>query len=113
MKKIILTFFLFTGILSGISAQNTRYICYDEAGNRTNRGSISCTILPTCPEPLAITGKIDVCQDGIYTYTVPTTPQATYTWLITGGTIISGQNTNKVQVKWNTGIGKVEISLAK
>jgi PKD-like domain len=113
MKKHLLSFSLFMSLMGGICAQNTRYMCYDESGNRVNRATLSCAVLPTCADPVVITGKTDVCSDGIYTYSIATTLQATYTWVITGGSIMSGQNTNKLSVKWYTGVGKVELSMAK
>lgn len=113
LQKIAFAFFLSIATSGSLFAQNTRYICYDESGNRINRASLSCSVLPNCSEPIAITGQANVCEAGIYTYTVPSVASATYTWVITGGTILSGQNTNKISVKWYTGVGKVEMSMAK
>lgn len=34
-------------------------------------------------------------------YDVPSEPQATYNWTVTGGTILNGQGTTRIQVRWN------------
>lgn len=64
----------------------------------------NCTITPT------VSGMATVCNSVNSTYTAPVIAGATYAWIVTGGTIISGQGTNTIQVEWNdntTGIVKV------
>lgn len=53
--------------------------------------------------PIAPTGTATICaNDGLgLVYTAFSTPGSTYTWFISGGTIVSGGNTNTVTVNWN------------
>ena len=61
------------------------------------------------PEPI-ITGAIDPCLDGTLTYTTPLLEEVTYEWTVVGGTILSGQGTNTIEVLWNTeGEGSVSV----
>lgn len=66
-------------------------------------------ILPL-PTP-SVAGSLEVCanqtspNDYPYTYSTSLVTGHTYFWTITGGTIMSGQNTNQVVVAWNTGAG--------
>jgi uncharacterized protein (DUF1501 family) len=66
--------------------------------------------LPTlCPPPV-VTGDSTVCEDGTSTYTVPSLQGATYQWEVSGGTIVKGQGTNTITVKWNNGtVGSVKV----
>lgn len=58
-----------------------------------------------CPcENIVITGSNSVCINGAEMYSVPDVTGATYMWTVTGGTIVSGQGTNSIQVVWNNGI---------
>jgi|GEM_PF-493732 len=53
--------------------------------------------------PTGITGPTVVCDPAtIRTYTAVGPTPASYNWVITGGTITSGQGTNTVQVRWNS-----------
>lgn len=66
--------------------------------------SIDVTV--TAPAPIIatnITGDADVCP-GTETYSIANVPNATgYTWTVTsGGTIVSGQGTNTINVTWTT-----------
>jgi uncharacterized protein (DUF1501 family) len=67
--------------------------------------------LPTaCPPPPIVTGDSAVCEDGTNTYSVPLLQGATYQWEAIGGTIITGQGTNTITVKWNNGTaGSVKV----
>ncbi|MCS6820478.1 MAG: gliding motility-associated C-terminal domain-containing protein [Microscillaceae bacterium] len=49
------------------------------------------------------------CPGGTLTYSV--TPTGTYTWTVSGnGTILSGQGTNTISVRWNSGtVGQVSV----
>jgi uncharacterized protein (DUF1501 family) len=68
--------------------------------------------LPTaCPPPPIVTGNSVVCEDGINTYSVPVLQNATYQWEAVGGTIIAGQGTNTITVRWNNGtVGSVKVT---
>ena len=62
------------------------------------------------PSNLNISGPPSVCNGDTETYSVQTYPGATYTWSVTGGTIVSGQGTSSVQVNWTT-TGSQSISV--
>jgi uncharacterized protein (DUF1501 family) len=67
--------------------------------------------LPTpCPPAPIVTGDSEVCEDGTNTYSVPFLQGATYQWEVVGGTILTGQGTNIITVKWNNGTaGSVKV----
>ena len=49
-----------------------------------------------------------VCNGSTHTYTVTATPDNVFQWAVTGGTILSGQNTNTISVQWGaTGTGTI------
>ncbi len=58
----------------------------------------------TCAPYLLITGSTDVCNNGIYTYSLPLSTGASYNWVVNGGLLLSGQGTNSISVQWNGGI---------
>ena len=61
------------------------------------------------PAPL-ITGNATVCTNTPQTYSVPAIAGHTYTWTVTGGTILSGQGTNSITVQWASGtVGTVQV----
>jgi uncharacterized protein (DUF1501 family) len=68
--------------------------------------------LPTpCPPPPIVTGDSEACEDGTNTYSVPLLQGATYQWEVVGGTILTGQGTNTITVKWNNGTaGSVKVT---
>ncbi len=68
--------------------------------------------LPTaCPPPPTVTGNSAVCEDGTNTYSVPLLQGASYQWEVVGGTILTGQGTNTITVKWNNGTaGSVKVT---
>lgn len=55
-------------------------------------------------EPPLPDGPAQICLDGSgeATYSVPNTPGSQYNWTIANGTIISGNGTNEIQVRWNS-----------
>ncbi len=61
-----------------------------------------------------ISGPNPVCESvngSTVTYNTPNTPGHTYSWVVTGGTISTGQNTNQITVTWTTpGSGSVSIT---
>jgi len=67
-------------------------------------------LLPCVLQP-NINGNAVVCSGTApNSYTTPAVNNATYEWTVTGGTIISGQGTNTIQVQWtNSGSGTIEI----
>ena len=48
-------------------------------------------------------GPTSVCASSTQTYSVTFIPGHTYSWTVTGGTIISGQSTPSISVQWGTG----------
>jgi len=73
-------------------------------GNGMKVGSL-CTFTPT------ITGAANACNGNSYNYTVPVGPAgATYTWLVSGGSITAGQGTHSINVLWSgSSAGTVSI----
>lgn len=66
----------------------------------------ACCVPPT---PV-ITGSSAVCI-GTQNYSVPATAGHTYIWDVVGGTILSGQGTNQIQVQWSSGTaGTVSVT---
>jgi hypothetical protein len=66
--------------------------------------------LTACPPAPIVTGDPVVCEDGTNTYSVPLLPGATYQWVVTGGSVQTGQGTNTITVKWNNGtVGTVKV----
>lgn len=63
------------------------------------------------PFTVAITGTNTTCPNTTETYTVAAVTGATYNWTVTGGTIVSGQGTNTIQVLWTGGItGTISVT---
>jgi len=65
------------------------------------------------PTPLVV-GPSPVCQTiGVLTstYLTPNVTGNTYTWVVTGGTIVTGQGTSTITVNWTTpGAGSVSVT---
>lgn len=65
---------------------------------------------PACPPAAVITGDSEVCEDGTNTYSVPSLAGANFQWEVVGGTILAGQGTNTITVKWENGTaGSVKV----
>ncbi len=73
-----------------------------------NCGSTAPFCIPVTVNP-AVTatqpqGSAAVCGNTNATYSIPANPNAnSYNWIVTGGTISSGQGTNSINVLWGTG----------
>jgi hypothetical protein len=79
--------------------------------------SYSEVVVQLYPEPQVpfISGEPNAVYNNTYTYSVASLADYTYNWAVTGGTIISGQGTNAIEVVWDqfiTGIGEVQITWA-
>ncbi len=62
------------------------------------------------PAPI-ITGSSMVCLNATATYTTPNNTGRVYTWMVTGGTILSGQGTSSIDVLWGAlGSGSVSVT---
>lgn len=69
--------------------------------------SIGVTLIPAP----AVNGTAQTCYGSTATYTTPAVTGCTYFWTVTGGTIMSGQNTNTIVVQWGPGgNGSVTVS---
>lgn len=70
-------------------------------------------ILTIHPNPApAITGEISVCLTmEPVNYSTPDDPGCAYTWQVTGGSILEGENTHEVTVEWNQeGEGMIAVT---
>ncbi len=57
-----------------------------------------------------IIGSTKICNSNPETYTTALNPGSSYSWIVLGGNIVSGQNTNTISVVWNTaGFGGIEV----
>ncbi len=58
-----------------------------------------------------VTGSQKVCNHAVETYSVDTGSGHSFTWVADGGTIVSGQNTNMITVRWNlAGTGHIGVA---
>jgi bilirubin oxidase len=55
--------------------------------------------------PVSISGTTVTCGGTVVSYTTPPVDSCgvTYTWTVTGGTILNGQGSNQISVQWNNG----------
>ena len=79
--------------------------------------SYSQVVVQLYPEPQVpiISGEPNAVYNNTYTYSVASLTDYTYNWIVTGGTIISGQGTNVIEVVWDqfiTGIGEIQMTWA-
>lgn len=79
--------------------------------------SFSQVTVQQYPEPQipAISGEPNAVYNNAYSYAVASLPDYTYNWIVTGGTIISGQGTNVIEVVWDqfiTGVGEIQMTWA-
>lgn len=64
----------------------------------------------TTPSP-EISGESTVCEEDIFDYMTTENPGNTYSWNVTGGTIIAGSGTHQVTVQWGIpGTGTLEVT---
>ena len=89
---------------------NTAY--YLKKTNSTSACKSSDTVLVNIsPEPTSnIIGLTSACDGEVVTYSTTGATGNTYNWTVNGGTIVSGQNTNFINVRWNTpGANTLEV----
>ena len=103
------------GTISGSNTNNVVSIQWGSSGtgtlqvNETNAAGctgasvlITVYIFPIPPTP-AILGATTVCAgDTMQVYNSPLVGGVTYSWTVTGGTIVSGLNTDSISVNWDT-----------
>ncbi|MBX2970593.1 MAG: T9SS type A sorting domain-containing protein [Cyclobacteriaceae bacterium] len=112
------------GVIDGSSTGNSIVVDWGAAGTGTIQltetitasgcfittplFNVNINILPT---PV-ITGLNVVCaNDAGVVYSTPNAPGNTYTWSVTGGSIVSGAGTNSITVNWGAaGAGTVEVT---
>jgi len=89
----------------------------DTSGNKVFEASFpSCTyraLKYDIPNPIAhlISGPTEICKGQTSVYTAFLNSSWSYSWTITNGTIISGQGTNTITVKWpSEGQGIVKLT---
>ncbi|MFM8770434.1 MAG: T9SS type A sorting domain-containing protein [Candidatus Kapaibacterium sp.] len=76
----------------------------------TSTGTLNVTVNPlTTP---AVTGPTAICAQTAGDYITPAVTGNTYVWTVSAnGTIVSGQNTNRLRVRWNSaGVGTVTVT---
>lgn len=75
------------------------------AGCTTNYCPQGTTVtIPIIPTTTAITGSNPVCVGTVAAYSLPAFPGTTYSWSLSGGGSIVGNNTNtnQININWNT-----------
>lgn len=91
----------------------TYYIKGTTAGGCFTIQPVVVTVNPL-PTPL-VTGPSPVCVSvagNTSTYTTTNVAGHTYYWVVTGGTIVSGQGTNSITVSWTTA-GAVTVAVTE
>jgi hypothetical protein len=62
------------------------------------------------PKPI-ITGSTSACINSTTSYNTPPSLGRTYTWVVTGGTIVSGAGTAGIEISWdNAGVGSIQVT---
>lgn len=82
----------------------------------SNGCSTSKTITVTInPKPTTgiITGLSTVIPAAVETYSVPITSGSAYNWIVSGGTVSSGANTNSVNITWGATIGSGSVKVVE
>jgi hypothetical protein len=87
------------------------YVTVTDNNSNTATDSVLLKVTSGPADPGPITGENEVCQGSVTTYSVPVNPAATsYSWTVPAGdTILSGQNTTLIAVKWDTASGYVSV----
>lgn len=83
-------------------------LSYNDAFCNSN-WSDSITVLPP-PAPAAISGPDTICGGMVATYSIPFTPGHDYDWMVSGATILSGQDSSSVVIQGgNSGVIQLEV----
>ncbi len=113
------------GTITAGAGTNVIVVAWNTTGSQTVSGKYTvtdgcqdfpATVFPVTVNPIpgtpSLTGPSAVCKGTIKTYA--TDPgKTTYSWAVTGGTIISGAGTYRIGVLWNSdGTGSIGINYA-
>jgi ELWxxDGT repeat protein len=92
-----------------VSSSTTYKVSIRKNNCESTLTTVVATVNPA-PNP-TITGSINTCQSSTSTYSVTNVSGNTYNWVVTGGIIQSGQNTNSITVSWGTGAsGTIQVT---
>ena len=104
----------FTDSVSGpmVSPTITTTYYLTEKITATGCSKSDSLVVTVSPIPVAsIKGGSNACANSAATYTTPSVANTNYTWIATGGSIISGQGTDSVIVNWGTAKGVISLIL--
>lgn len=87
------------------------HVTVSDQGGHSAGDSVEITIMHVPSTPGPILGPDSVCRDSISVFYIADVPGATsYSWTVpAGASILSGQNTSSVHVKWNQTGGTVSV----
>ena len=101
------------GVISGSATGTFISVIWGTAGSGSvtvsETNAVGCTgvsqtmniVINPVPLPVSILGNSNLCQgDTLQLYYTVATPGSTYNWIITGGTLMSGQGSDSVFVNW-------------
>ncbi len=92
-----------------IRQRGTYFVTVTDVNGCSGSDSIVVTVNPK-PIPM-IQGQTTACLNTSAKYEVTINSDRMYQWIVTGGSIINGQNTNSITVQWNQqGTGTVEVT---
>ena len=92
---------------------NTTYVVVGTDGNScSNSDTITITILPAATIS-GISGNISVCPGvtGVQYFVNNPNPNSTYNWVITGGSVVTGQGGDTITVDWSSTPGTGIVSV--
>jgi gliding motility-associated-like protein len=96
-------------ILWGAPPSGLLFIDVTSSEGCQSSAALNITINQT-PPPV-FTGPTTVCERKTYQYKSPVVSGTSYTWQITGGTIVSSSSDTMVNIKWNTaGTGSIKLT---
>ncbi len=95
---------------SNLSSQSICVSANNACGSSLAKCLTGITTLPL--KPVKVTGPLSVCANQTnLTYSVTAEPGVTYTWGVpAGGSILSGQGTSTVTVKWGSASGSLKVT---
>jgi len=97
-------------VLWSSAGRNGVYVSNQNFCGNGKTSSLEVIVNQISSAELQIQGLGTVCQDKIYSYTLPSTDGVKYTWEAEGGEVQEGQETSEVLVKW-TDEGNATLSV--